>query len=55
MALYKTAEMHGSNVSIVDTVIEFNQNRKSKMADRVIAAIGGSIADVSIALLGLAF
>ena len=33
----------------------FNQDRKSKMADRVIAAMGGSIADVSIAILGLAF
>ncbi|MDC3234523.1 UDP-glucose/GDP-mannose dehydrogenase family protein [Candidatus Puniceispirillum sp.] len=55
LALVKTAEMHGSNVSIVETVIEFNQNRKSKMADRVIAAMGGSIADVSIAVLGLAF
>ena len=55
LALVKTAEMHGSNVSIVDAVIGFNQQRKSKMADRVIAAMGGSIADVSIAILGLAF
>ena len=55
LALVKTAEMHGSDVSIVDAVIGFNQDRKSKMADRVIAAIGGSIADISIAILGLAF
>ena len=33
LALVKTAEMHGSDVSIVDAVIGFNQDRKSKMAD----------------------
>ena len=55
LALVKTAETHGSNVSIVDAAIGFNQQRKSQMADRVIAAMGGSIADVSIAILGLAF
>ena len=55
VALVKTAELHGSNVSIVDAVIEFNQDRKSKMANRVVAAIGESVADTSIAILGLAF
>jgi UDPglucose 6-dehydrogenase len=55
LALVKTAEMHGSDVSIVDVVIGFNQDRKSRMANRVIAAMGGSVADASIAILGLAF
>ena len=55
LALVKTAESHGSNVSIVDAVIGFNQDRKSKMANRVIAAMGGSVVDASIAILGLAF
>ena len=55
LALVKTAEMHGSDVSIVDAVIEFNQDRKSRMAARVTEAMGESVEGVSIAILGLAF
>ena len=55
LALVKTAEMNGSDVSIVDTVIKFNQDRTSKMAGRVLKAMGESVAGASIAILGLAF
>ena len=55
LALVKTAAMYDCDVSIVDAVIAFNQNRKGRMADRVIAAMGESVAGALIAILGLAF
>ncbi|XDZ68646.1 UDP-glucose/GDP-mannose dehydrogenase family protein [Alphaproteobacteria bacterium LSUCC0226] len=55
IALVKTAEKHGSDVSIVDAVVAFNQARKMAMAERVIIAMGGSVAGAQIAILGLAF
>jgi len=55
LALVKTAEMHGSDVSIVDAVIKFNQDRKSRMSARVTEALGESVEGASIAILGLAF
>ena len=55
LALVKTAEMHGSDVSIVGAVVHFNQKRKTEMADRILMAMGGSVAGTCIAILGLAF
>ena len=55
LALTKTANDHGSPVRIVDTVVEVNDARKRKMADRVIAACGGSVRGKTVAVLGLAF
>jgi UDPglucose 6-dehydrogenase len=55
LALVKTAEQQSSDLSIVDAVVGYNQARKIVMADRVIAAMGGSVAGAKIAILGLAF
>ena len=55
LALVKTAETYSTDVSIVSAVIDFNHDRKAKMADRVITAMGGSVSGTSIAILGLAF
>ena len=55
LALVKTAETHGSDVSIVNAVVRFNQKRKTEMAARIITAMGGSVAGACIAILGLAF
>ncbi len=55
LALTKTANDHGSPVRIVDTVVQVNDARKRKMADRVIAACGGSVKGKTIGVLGLAF
>ena len=55
LALVKTAEQHSSDLSIVVAVVGYNQARKIAMADRVIAAMGGSVAGAKIAILGLAF
>ena len=55
LALVKTAEQQSSDLSIVDAVVGYNQARKIAMGDRVIAAMGGSVAGAKIAILGLAF
>ncbi|ABI76979.1 UDP-glucose dehydrogenase [Hyphomonas neptunium ATCC 15444] len=55
LALTKTANDYGSPVRIVDTVIEVNADRKKAMADKVIAAMGGSVTGKTIGVLGLAF
>lgn len=55
LALTKTADDYGSPVRIVDTVVEVNAARKKAMADKIIAAMGGSVAGKTIGVLGLAF
>lgn len=55
LALTKTANDHGSPVRIVDTVVEVNDARKRKMADRVISACDGTVKGKTIGVLGLAF
>ena len=55
LALTKTANDNDSPVRIVDTVVEVNAARKKKMADKVIAAMGGDVKGKTIGVLGLAF
>ena len=55
LALIKTAQDSGARIRIVETVAEVNATRKRAMAEKVIAACGGSVAGKTIALLGLAF
>jgi UDPglucose 6-dehydrogenase len=55
LALIRTARDVGSPVSIVETVQSFNDSRKRRMADRIIAACGGSVAGRTIGILGLTF
>ena len=55
LALSKTAHDAGTPVTIVDTVIESNRNRKHAMVDRVVHAAGGDVAGKTIAILGLTF
>ena len=55
LALVKTAEDAGSPVSLVAELVRYNQERKESMADRIIAAAGGSVEGMTIAILGLAF
>jgi UDPglucose 6-dehydrogenase len=40
---------------IIETVVDVNARRKKAMADRVIAACGGSVKGKTIGILGLAF
>jgi len=55
LALARTAEDAGSPLRIVETTIAVNEARKAAMADRIIAACGGSVAGRRIAILGLTF
>jgi len=55
LALLQTAEAAGVEQQIVATVVKVNDERKDAMADRVVRALGGSVAGKSVAVLGLAF
>jgi len=55
MALVHTARQHEAPQSIVETVLAVNAARKKEMAQRVIAACGGSVENKTIAVLGLTF
>jgi UDPglucose 6-dehydrogenase len=55
LALTRTAAEVGSPARIVEMAAQVNDSRKSAMAARIIRHCGGSIADKTIAILGLAF
>ncbi|CCQ73452.1 UDP-glucose/GDP-mannose dehydrogenase family protein [Magnetospira sp. QH-2] len=54
-ALVHTAQDYDSPLTIIETVVKVNDDRKRKMADKIIAAAGGSIEGKTIGILGLAF
>nr|WP_209443173.1 UDP-glucose/GDP-mannose dehydrogenase family protein [Falsiroseomonas frigidaquae] len=55
LAVARTARDYDSPLTLIETTIAINDARKGQMADRIIAACGGSIAGKTIAVLGLAF
>jgi UDPglucose 6-dehydrogenase len=55
LALARTAQELGAPATIVEQTIAANDARKEAMAERVIAAMGGSVAGKTIAVLGLTF
>jgi UDPglucose 6-dehydrogenase len=55
LALARIAEEAGSRSLLVETTIAVNERRKAQMAERVAAAMGGSVDGKRIAILGLAF
>ncbi len=55
LALVRTAQVHHAPTRIVEAVVEINDARKKKMAQRVIDACGGSLEGKTIAVLGLTF
>ena len=55
LALTKTANDAGAPVRIVNTVVEVNAARKRVMASKIIRAMGGTVENKTIAILGLAF
>jgi UDPglucose 6-dehydrogenase len=54
-ALVRTAEEAEAPLAIVDTVLKVNEARKRRMAERILAACGGSVEGLTIAALGLTF
>ncbi len=55
LALVRTAQEAKSPLSIVETVVRVNDDRKVHMAEKVIQACGGSVAGKTLAVLGLTF
>jgi UDPglucose 6-dehydrogenase len=55
LALVRTGQEYGSPLHIVETVVETNEQRKARMAEKVIASCGGSVDGKTIAVLGLTF
>ena len=55
LALVRTAQDFESPLRIVETVVDINDTRKRQMADKIIAACGGSVENKAIAILGLTF
>lgn len=55
LALVKTAATVGAPIRIVESVIARNDQRKKDMADRIAAAVGGSVSGLTIGILGLTF
>ena len=54
-ALVRTAREAEAGLSIVETVVRVNEARKRRMADKITAACGGTVAGKIIAVLGLTF
>ncbi len=55
LALVRTARDQGAPLRIVETVVEVNDARKRAMAERIVAACGGSVAGKTVCVLGLTF
>lgn len=49
------ARRYGSRLGLIEYTNDFNETRKKRMADKVIAACGGSVKGKTIAVLGLTF
>ncbi len=55
LALTRTAQEHNTPIRIVETVVEVNDARKRKMAEKIIDACDGKVAGKKIAVLGVTF
>ncbi len=55
LALMRIAQDYGAPARLVETTVAVNDARKATMAQRVIAACGGSVRGKTIAVLGLTF
>jgi len=51
----RTAHEAEAPLSIIETVVQVNDERKRRMADKIIAACGGTLAGKTVAVLGLTF
>ncbi len=55
LAMAHTAEDYGTPLTIVEAVIQANEDRKNHMIDKIIQACGNSVKNKKIAVLGLTF
>jgi UDPglucose 6-dehydrogenase len=54
-ALVRTAREAEAGLALVETVVQVNEARKRRMADKIITACGGDVAGRTLAVLGLTF
>jgi UDPglucose 6-dehydrogenase len=54
-ALLRSAEIAGTPLTVVESVLRANEARKRRMAYRIVAACGGEVAGKTLAVLGLTF
>jgi UDPglucose 6-dehydrogenase len=54
-ALVRTAHEATAALKLVETVLAVNETRKARMAEKIIAALGGTVAGKTLAVLGLTF
>ena len=54
-ALVEIARQASAPISLIEATADFNEARKLQMAERVVAALGGSASGKVVALLGLTF
>ena len=55
LALVKTAQDFDAPIQLIEATVAINDARKSKMTQKVIKAVGGSVAGKTICVLGLTF
>ena len=55
LALVQTAKEYDSNLSVVETVVQYNKQRKFDMADKIIEAFNNNCQNKKISILGLSF
>jgi UDPglucose 6-dehydrogenase len=55
LALSKTAQDYHSPISLVDSVIHYNEQRKEDMADRILTVLSKQSGAKTVALLGVTF
>ncbi|MGA9659821.1 MAG: UDP-glucose/GDP-mannose dehydrogenase family protein [Asticcacaulis sp.] len=55
LALVKTAQDFGAPIRLIETTVDINEARKSKMTQKVVRALNGDVAGKTIAILGLTF
>lgn len=55
LALTRAGQKYGAPQRIVETVVAVNEDRKARMADKIIQAAGGEVRGKKIGILGVAF
>ncbi len=55
LAFVRIARESGAPSRIVEAVVDINEKRKARMAEKIIAACGGTVAGKRLAVLGVAF
>ena len=55
LALIETSKRNKTNISIVETVVKYNQQRKYDMAERIITILKSGYENKKVSILGLAF